>query len=55
MDIKASEGDERACVINADHIPTRHVRGSLCIDQILPDVFISTVRAQWRTASLHGT
>ena len=40
MDIKASEGDKRACVINADHIPTGHVRDSLCIDRILPDVFI---------------
>ena len=55
MDMKASEGDKRACVINADHIPTGHVRGSLCIDQILPDAFISNVHAQWRTASLHGT
>ena len=55
MDIKASEGDKRDCVINADHIPTGHVRVSLCVDRIMPDVFISTVRAQWRTASLHGT
>ena len=55
MDIKASEGDKRDCVIIADHIPTGHVRVSLCIHRILPDVFISTVRAQWRTASLHGT
>ena len=55
MDIKASERDERACVINADHIPTGHVRGSLCVNRIMPDVFISTVRAQWRTASLQGT
>ena len=55
MDIKAAEGDKRACVMNADHIPTVHVRVSLCIDRILPDVFISTVRAQWRAASLHGT
>ena len=28
MDIKASKGNKRACVINADHIPTGHVRGS---------------------------
>ena len=55
MDIKASEGDKRDCVINSNHILTGHVRGSLCIDRIMPDVFISTVRAQWRTASLHGT
>ena len=55
MDIKASEGDKRACVIIADHIPTGHVRVGLCIDRIVPVVFISTVRAQWRTASLHGT
>ena len=46
MDIKASEGDKRACVINSDHIPTGHVRVGLCIDRIMPDVFISTVRAQ---------
>ena len=31
MDIQASEGDKRACVINSDHIPTGHVRGSLDI------------------------
>ena len=31
MDMKASEGDKRACVINADHIPTGHVRGSLSL------------------------
>ena len=55
MDLKASEGDKRDCVINADHIPIGHVRDSLCPDRIMPDVFISTVRAQWRTASLHGT
>ena len=26
MDMKASEGDKRACVINADHLPTGHVQ-----------------------------